>query len=129
MILVKRLLQWVLVFAFVLLVSDALALPKKFVRNSDAENVPFCSDSGLQCVHCVECFPGGFCVTDGKEPQCVCQYGWTGPGAHYISGSTKPNLLRASSCDRPCHYTHHVRYIAKHSFWLKQNSADLTAQN
>ena len=48
-------------------------------------------------------------VYDQKLKNCLCWWGWTGPGARYISKGPLKNRIVADFCDPKCHYTHHVR--------------------
>ena len=73
--------------------------------------VSFCSGTGINCFRCFSCWPGGWCVKDGKQPRCLCTYGWTGQNAIYSPAATpaKKNIIRANNCNRACHYTPFVR--------------------
>ena len=48
----------------------------------------------------------GVCQLSGS---CLCRWGWTGPNGVYINVGTKPNLILADYCTKPCHFTHNFR--------------------
>lgn len=45
----------------------------------------------------------GECQENG---QCLCWWGWTGPGAKYVSGGATDKRITADQCTMRCHYTH-----------------------
>ena len=77
-----------------------------------------CSAVGLTCVRCDDlCGSAGWCVlnTDLK-PRCLCDYGWTGSQAIYITKATEDavlsrNRIRAFDCKRWCPYHPYERYL------------------
>jgi len=49
-------------------------------------------------------------------PRCLCDYGWTGGHAIYVSGATgyaslSLNRIRAFDCKRKCEYSPYFRYV------------------